>query len=63
MLFKTLFAMFVSGYVSFGVSMMATGGFPQSDFMTIFLSFSVIFLLSFSMISSILAPRPNRLFA
>ena len=63
MFFKTLLAMFVSGYVSFGVSMMATGGFPRSDFMTIFLSVSVIFLLSFSMISSILAPRPNRLFA
>ena len=31
MVFKTLFAMLVSGYVSFGVSMMATGGFPQSD--------------------------------
>ena len=31
--------------------MMATGGFPRSDFMTIFLSFSVIFLLSFSMVS------------
>ncbi len=63
MFLKTLLAMFVSGYVSFGVSMMATGGFPRSDFMTIFLSFSVIFLLSFSMISSVLAPRPSRLFA
>ena len=63
MFFKTIFAMLVSGYVSFGVSMMATGGFPKSDLMTITLSFSVIFLLSFSMMSSVLTPRPNRLFA
>ncbi|MEL0268744.1 MAG: hypothetical protein VXA14_06515 [Euryarchaeota archaeon] len=63
MVFKTLLAMLVSGYVSFGVSMMATGGFPQSDLMTITLSFSVVFLMSFSMISIALAPKSKRLFA
>ena len=63
MVFKTLFAMLVSGYVSFGVSMMATGGFPQSDLMTITLSFSVVFLMSFSMLSIALAPKSNRHFA
>ena len=63
MVFKTLFAMLVSGYVSFGVSMMATGGFPQSDLMTITLSFSVVFLMSFSMLSIALAPKSQRLFA
>ena len=63
MVFKTLFAMLVSGYVSFGVSMMATGGFPQSDFLTITLSFSVVFLMSFSMISIAIAPKSKRLFA
>ena len=62
MVFKTLFTMLVSGYVSFGVSMMATGGFPQSDLMTITLSFSVVFLMSFSMISIALAPKSKRLF-
>ena len=63
MVFKTLFAMLVSGYVSFGVSMMATGGFPQSDLMTITLSYSVVFLMSFSMISIAIAPESKRLFA
>jgi len=63
MVFKTLFAMLVSGYVSFGVSTMATGGFPQSDLMTITLSFSVVFLMSFSMISIAIAPKSKRLFA
>ena len=63
MFFKTIFAMLVSGYVSFGVSMMATGGFPQSDLMTITLSFSVVFLMSFSMMSIALAPKSRRLFA
>ena len=63
MVFKTLLGMLVSGYVSFGVSMMATGGFPQSDLMTITLSFSVIFLMSFSMMSIALAPKSKRLFA
>ncbi len=63
MVFKTLFAMLVSGYVSFGISMMATGGFPQSDLMTISLSFSVVFLMSFSMMSIALAPKSRRLFA
>ena len=63
MVFKTLLAMLVSGYVSFGVSTMATGGFPQSDLMTITLSFSVVFLMSFSMMSIALAPKSKRLFA
>ena len=63
MVFKTLFAMLVSGYVSFGVSMMATGGFPQSDLTTITLSYSVVFLMSFSMISIAIAPKSKRLFA
>jgi len=63
MVFKTLFAILVSGYVSFGISMMATGGFPQSDLMTISLSFSVVFLMSFSMMSIALAPKSRRLFA
>ena len=63
MVFKMLLAMLVSGYVSFGVSMMATGGFPQSDLMTITLSFSVVFLMSFSMMSIALAPNSKRLFA
>ena len=63
MVFKSLLAMLVSGYVSFGVSMMTTGGFPQSDLMTITLSFSVVFLMSFSMMSIALAPKSKRLFA
>ena len=63
MVFKTLLAMLVSGYVSFGVSMMATGGFPQSDLMTITLSFSVVFLMSFSMVTIALAPKSKRFFA
>ena len=63
MVLKTLFAMLVSGYVSFGVSMMATGGFPQSDMATITLSFSVVFLMSFSMMSIALAPKSKRKFA
>ncbi len=63
MFFKTLLAMLVSAYISFGVSTMATGGFPQSDMATITLSFSVVFLMSFSMMSIALAPKSKRLFA